>query len=156
MHRKLKIAFAALAISAGFAGQAQAATSTVRLHTAADTSKSLSDTPSGVTSMIRTSSTDLNQKWVKTDTNSGYATYRNVQTGRCLTGRSPVGFPVVTAQKCVAGATNQQWRLGVSGDFQLRLNGAIAFHNTAGNGTGVLMAQLFTNQANQKWHTHAA
>jgi Ricin-type beta-trefoil lectin domain len=156
MHRKLKIAFAALALSAGLAGQAQAATSTVRLHTAADTSRFLSDTASGVTSMNKSNPADANQKWVKTDTTSGYATYRNVQTGRCLTGRSPVGFPVVTAQRCVAGATNQQWRLGVSGDFQLRLNGAVAFHNTAGNGTGVLMTQLFTNQANQKWHTHPA
>ena len=56
----------------------------------------------------------------------------------------------------MAGATNQQWRLGVSGDFQLRLNGLVAGkHNTAGNQTGVLMS-LFTSQNNQKWHTHAA
>jgi hypothetical protein len=40
MHRKLKIAVATLAIGAGFAGQAQAATSTIRLHTQADTTKS--------------------------------------------------------------------------------------------------------------------
>ena len=155
MHRKLKIAFAALAISAGLAGQAQAATSTVRLHTQADTTKNLSDTPSGVTSMLKNNSSDLAQKWRKTDTNSGYATYTNVKTGRCLTGRGIQGFPVVTAEKCVAGATKQQWRLGVSGDFQLRLNGLVAKHNTAGNASGVLMS-LFTNQANQKWHTHAA
>ena len=155
MHRKFKIAFAALALSAGFAGQAQAATSTVRLHTAADTTKSLSDTPSGVTSMNQTLTSDLNQKWRKTDTNSGYATYTNVATGRCLTGRSLQGFPVVTAEKCIVGATKQQWKLGVSGDFQLRLNGLVAKHNTAGNGSGVLMS-LFTAQSNQKWHSHAA
>jgi hypothetical protein len=64
-------------------------------------------------------------------------------------------LPVVAAEKCVAGATNQQWRLGVSGDFQLRLNGLVAKHNTAGMGTGVLMS-FFTAQSNQKWHTHAA
>ena len=155
MHRKLKIAFAAMAISAGFAGQAQAATSTVRLHTAADTTRFLSDTPSGVVSMNKNNTADLNQRWRKTDTNSGYAVYRNVKTGRCLTGRGLQGFPVVTSQTCVAGATNQQWRLGVSGDFQLRLNGLVAKHNTAGNQTGVLMS-LFTSQNNQKWHTHAA
>jgi ricin-type beta-trefoil lectin protein len=154
MHRKFKIAFAALALSAGFAGQAQAATSTVRLHTAADTTKSLSDTASGVTSMNKTVTTDLNQKWRKTDTTSGFATYTNVKTGRCLTGRGLQGFPVVTSERCTGG-TNQQWKLGVSGDFQLRLNGLAAKHNTAGNGSGVLMS-LFTAQANQKWHTHAA
>jgi hypothetical protein len=37
MHRQLKVAIAALVVSAGLAGQAEAATSTVRLHTAADT-----------------------------------------------------------------------------------------------------------------------
>ena len=154
MHRKIKIAFAALALSAGFAGQAQAATSTVKLHTAADTTRFLSDTASGVTSMNKANASDPLQKWRKTDTTSGYATYTNLSTGRCLTGRGLQGFPVVTSEKCKVGATNQQWRLGVSGDFQLRLNGLVASHNTAGNGTGVLMA-LFTAKPNQKWHTHA-
>jgi hypothetical protein len=154
MHRKIKIAFAALALSAGFAGQAQAATSTVRLHTAADTTRFLSDTASGVTSMNKANASDPLQKWRKTDTTSGYATYTNLSTGRCLTGRGLQGFPVVTSEKCISGATKQQWRLGVSGDFQLRLNGLVASHNTAGNGTGVLMA-LFTATPNQKWHTHA-
>jgi hypothetical protein len=59
----------------------------------------------------------------RTDTNSGYATYTNKSTGRCLTGRSPVGFPVVTAEKCIPSATKQQRRFGVAKDFQLRLNG---------------------------------
>jgi hypothetical protein len=155
MHRKLKIAVAALAISAGFAGQAQAATSTVRLHTSADTTRFLSDTASGVTTMAKSNSADLNQRWLKSDTNSGFATYQNVQTGRCLTGRGLQGFPVVTSERCVAGALNQQWKLGVSGDFQLRLNGLVAKHNVAGNGTGVLMS-FFTGATDQKWHTHAA
>ena len=62
------------------------------------------------------------------------------------------GFRAVQIGTCT-GATNQQWRLGVSGDFQLRLNGLVASHNTAGNGTGVLMS-LFTAKPNQKWHTH--
>ena len=154
MIRKLTLAFATIALSAGLAGQAQAATSTVRLHTDADTTRYLSDTASGVTSMEKNSSSAL-QRWIKTDTNSGYATYKNKSTGRCLTGRGITGFPVVTAQKCVAGATNQQWRLNVTKDFQLRLNGAAMKHNTAGNGTGVLMA-LFNARNDMKWHTHAA
>ena len=152
MFRKLTLTVATLAISAGLAGQANAATSVVKLHTDADTTKFLSDTSSGVTSMVKSSTSDL-QRWIKTDTNSGYATYTNKSTGRCLTGRSPVGFPVVTAEKCVAGATKQQWRLGVSKDFQLRLNGAAMKHNIAGNGTGVLMA-LFNGRSDMKWHTH--
>lgn len=154
MFRKLTLAFATLAISAGLAGQANAATSTVRLHTDADTTRYLSDTASGVTTMDKSSSSAM-QRWIKTDTNSGYAVYKNKSTGRCLTGRGLQGFPVVTAQKCVVGATNQQWRLNVTKDFQLRLNGAAAKHNTAGNGTGVLMA-LFNGRNDMKWHTHPA
>jgi hypothetical protein len=93
------------------------------------------------------------QRWVKTDTTSGYATYRNVGTGRCLTGRGLTGFPVVTSQACVSGALNQQWRLNVTKDFQLRLNGAAARHNLVTN--GVLMA-LFNGKPEMKWHTHPA
>jgi hypothetical protein len=154
MIRKLTLTIATLAITAGLAGQANAATSVVKLHTDADTTRFLSDAASGVTTMAK-SSDDFSQRWIRTDTNSGYATYKNKKTGRCLTGRSIVGFPVVTAEKCVAGALNQQWRLNVTKDLVLRLNGAAAKHNTAGNGTGVLMA-LFNGQANMKWHTHAS
>jgi hypothetical protein len=152
MIRKLTLTAATLAISAGLAGQANAATSVVKLHTDADTTRFLSDTASGVTTMAK-SSDDFAQRWIRTDTSSGYATYTNKKTGRCLTGRSTVGFPVVTAEKCVAGALNQQWRLNVTKDLTLRLNGASAKHNTAGTGTGVLMS-LFNGQANMKWHTH--
>jgi hypothetical protein len=107
--------------------------------------------------MDKRSSTNPRQQWRKTDTDSGFATYTSVQSindgrPRCLTGRGLQGFPVVTAQACTGG-TNQQWKLGVSGDLKLRLNGLVAAHNVAGNGTGVLM-QFFTVQANQKWHTH--
>ena len=155
MIRKLTLTVATLAISAGLAGQANAATSVVKLHTDANTTRFLSDTASGVTTMAPSSATDPMQRWIKTDTSSGYATYKNKQTGRCLTGRGITGFPVVTAQKCEAGALNQQWRINVSKDFQLRLNGAAAKHNTAGSGTGVLMA-LFNGQNNMKWHTHSS
>ena len=153
--RTILIAISTLTAMLAFATSSNAATSTVRLHTDADTTKFLSDSSSGVTSMVKNNSTDLRQKWVRTDTNSGYATYRNVATGRCLTGRGLTGFPVVTAEACKTGALNQQWRLNVTKDFQLRLNGAAAKHNTAGNGTGVLMA-LFNARNDMKWHTHPA
>jgi hypothetical protein len=73
---------------------------------------------------------------------------------RCRTGRGLQGFPLVTAEPCVPGSAKQQWRLGVSGDFQVRLNGLVATVNSANN-TGVLM-QFFTAKPDQKWHTHPA
>jgi hypothetical protein len=152
MFRTLTLALTTLAVSAGLAGSAHAATTTVKLHTDADTTRFLTDGASGLASMDKTS-TDPSQRWLRTDTNSSYATYKNVKTGRCLTGRSTVGFPVVSVQKCVPGALNQQWRLNVTKDLQLRLNGAAAKHNTAGNATGVLMA-LFNGRNDMKWHLH--
>ena len=71
------------------------------------------------------------------------------------TGRGITGFPVVTSEACKPGALNQQWRLNVTKDLQLRLNGFAAKHNLAGNGTGVLMA-LFNGRPEMKWHTHPA
>ena len=155
MQRKLAAAFAALAMSATLAGTADAATTTLRLHTQADTTKFMSDSGSGIVTMAKNDTSDAKQKWRRTDTSSGYATYLNLGTNRCLTGRGIQGFPVVTAEKCVSGALNQQWRLGVSGDLQLRLNGLVAKHNTVGNATGVVMS-FFQSATNQKWHTHPA
>jgi hypothetical protein len=152
MQRKLAAAVAAIALSAT---TADAATTTLRLHTQADTTRFMSDSSSAIVTMAKNDTSDARQKWRRTDTTSGYATYRNVGTGRCLTWRGIQGFPVVSAEMCVAGALNQQWRLGVSGDLQLRLNGLVAKHNTAGNGIGVVMS-LFQAASNQKWHTHPA
>jgi len=107
--------------------------------------------------MSRIVAGDPSQQWRKTDTSLGFATYVNVKTGNCLTGRGITGFPVVTVEKCFAGNTRQEWRLGVSGDFQLRANGLIAQVNLSSpNQTGVVMGGIFTNQPNQKWHTHPA
>ena len=152
--RTILIAISTLTAMLAFATSSNAATTTVKLHTDADTTRFLAESASGLASMDKTS-TDASQRWRKTDTNSGYATYRNVKTGRCLTGRGLQGFPVVTVEKCVTGALNQQWRLNVTKDFQLRLNGAAAKHNIAGNGTGVVMA-LFNARPEMKWHTHPA
>jgi hypothetical protein len=164
LPRKLGVALTGLAAAAALAvpmaGQADAASSTVLLHTQTTIPKLLTDNPNGLVTMEQAPlGGNLNQRWVKTDTSSGYATYSSVSSinagkPRCLTGRGLQGFPVVTAEFCVPGATKQQWRLGVSGDFQLRLNGLVAGVNSANN-TGVLM-QFFTVQPDQKWHTHAA
>jgi hypothetical protein len=160
MRPKFKIALVTLALGAGLAGQAQAATSTVRLHTKADTTRFLSDSASGVTTMAKSKSTDPAQKWRKVDTELGYATYSSLKTiqdgrPRCLTGRGAIGFNLITTEKCVPGALNQQWRLGVGGEFKLRLNGLAAKHNTGGIGVNAVMS-FFQAQFNQNWHTHAA
>jgi hypothetical protein len=153
--KTILIAISALAAMLALATSANAATTTVRLHTDGDLSKFLADTATGIASMQKTNSSDTAQRWFRTDTTSGYATYKNVKTGRCLTGRGITGFPVVSVETCRTGATNQQWRLNVTKDLQLRLNGAAAKHNLAGNGTGVLMA-LFNGRPEMKWHTHPA
>lgn len=53
--------------------------------------------------MSRIVAGDPSQQWRKTDTSLGFATYVNVKTGNCLTGRGITGFPVVTVEKCFAG-----------------------------------------------------
>ena len=156
MIRKLILAAATVAMTTTLATSAEAATTTVRLHTQGDLSKFLADPGVGITSMVKSNASDPAQKWIRTDTDSGYATYRNAKfPDRCLTGRGIEGFPVVSVEKCQPGATRQQWKLGVSGDLQLRLNGLVAKHNLAGNGMGVLMS-FFQNRPEQKWHTHPA
>lgn len=128
------------------AGTASAATSTVKLRNQATGTKLMTKDASGLASMKAPGA--ANQTWTKTDTSSGYATYR-IGTG-CLTGRGLQGFPVVTVEKCVAGATKQQWRKGVSGDLQLRLNGLVAEVNTA-SAANLLRMAFFTAKPNQKW-----
>ena len=61
----------------------------------------------------------------------------------------------MTVERCVAGNTAQQWRLGVSGDLQLRKNGLVAEVNTASASLGVRMA-FFQVKPNQKWFRRAA
>jgi hypothetical protein len=163
LSRRLGVALtgcaAAAALAVPMAGQADAATSTVLLHTQTTIPKLLTDNPSGVVTMEPAPlGGNRNQRWIKTDTSNGFATYASVSSidagkPRCLTGRGLQGFPVVTAEPCISGASKQQWRLGVSGDFQLRLNGLVAGVDSADN-RGVLM-QFFAAGPDQKWHTHA-
>src|SRR4051812_15448534 len=107
------IALVALALTAALSvtTSANAATTQVKLRNQATGVKLMTKDASGLVSMKNPGA--ANQVWTKTDTDSGYATY-SIGTG-CLTGRGVQGFPVVTVEKCVAGATKQQWRKGVSG-----------------------------------------
>jgi hypothetical protein len=154
LSRKLGVALTGLAAAAALAvpmaGQADAATSTVLLHTETTIPKLLTDNASGIVTMEQAPlGGHVNQRWVKTDTSGGYATYTSVSSinagkPRCLTGRGLQGLPVVTAESCPRGSTKQQWRLGVSGDFSLRGDGLVAGVNAANN-KGVLM-QFFTGK----------
>jgi len=149
------VLLAGLLTAGALASQADAATTKVRMHTQADTTRFLAEDPSGLTSMHQPNVSEERQKWFQTTTSAGFAIYKNAQTGHCLTGRGLQGAPVVTAEKCItSGSTaKQEWKLGVSGDLQLRLNGLVAEVNPA-NLTGVRMA-FFTVKPNQKWHTHS-
>lgn len=144
--RKLAIVVTALIAGATIAAPANAATTQVKLRNQATGTKLLTKDASGLASMKPAGA--ANQTWTKTDTNSGYATY-SIGTG-CLTGRGVSGFPVVTVERCIPGATKQQWRKGVSGDLQLRLNGFVAEVDTGSSANQVKMA-FFAARPNQRW-----
>src|SRR5690242_4789790 len=120
--RKLARAFggfaAVAALAVPLAGQADAAGSTVLLHTQTTIPKLLTHNASGLVTMQPAPlGGNANQRWVKTDAGGGYATYASVSSidagkPRCLTGRGLQGAPVVTAESCVPGSAKQQWRLG--------------------------------------------
>ena len=144
--RRIAFLFIGLVAVLALAGPANAATSQVKLRNLATGTKLMTKDASSLVSMKNAGA--ANQIWTKTDTNSGYATY-SIGTG-CLTGRGLQGFPVVTVEKCIAGATKQQWRKGVSGDLQLRLNGLVAEVNTASAANQLRMA-FFQVKPNQRW-----
>ena len=152
MLRRISTAFVALGVTgillAAMTAPANAATSTVKLRNQATGTKLLTKDAGVLTSMKTPSTTGANQIWLKKDVSSGYATY-SIGTS-CLTGRGLQGFPVVTVEACVAGKLSQQWRKGVSGDLQLRLNGLVAEVNTSNPIFGVRMS-FFTAQPNEKW-----
>ncbi len=144
--RRIVLVLTGLVAVLALAGPANAATSNVKLRNQATGTKLMTKDPSGLVSMKNAGA--ANQIWTKTDTTGGYATYSQGES--CLTGRGVQGFPVVTVERCIPGATKQQWRKGVSGDLQLRLNGLIAEVKTTSAANQVQMA-FFTARPNQKW-----
>jgi hypothetical protein len=140
---------AAVALAVPMADQASAATTTVKIQSDATGSQRLNRLGTAVPRMITAIGTS--SKWLRTDTSSGYATYRSVTQDVCLTGRQSLqGLNVVTVEKCVPGSFQQQWRLGVARDFQLRLNGLSAEVNLANPDRPLRMA-LFTGKPHQKF-----
>ena len=80
--RRLGIAAAALAASAALAGQADAATSTVRLHTKADFTRYLTESGSLLAQMAKDDPASLSQRWIKTDVAGTFSTLTNVRMAR--------------------------------------------------------------------------
>ena len=147
MIRKIAVLLAGLAVLLVIAGPASADTTQVKLRVLQATgTKLMTREPSSLISMKTAGA--ANQIWTRTDVAGGFATY--AQGTLCLTGRSLQGFPLLTAQKCVPGAKNQQWRLGVSGDLQLKLNGLVAEVKTSSAALQVQMA-FFVFKPNQRW-----
>ncbi len=62
MQRKLAAAFAALAMSAALATTADGATTTLRLHTQADTTRFMSDSASGIVTMAKNDTADAKRR----------------------------------------------------------------------------------------------
>lgn len=144
--RRVALMLTGLAVVLALAGPANAATSKVKLRNQATGTKLMTREASSLISMKPAGA--ANQIWTRTDTTAGFATYS--QGNLCLTGRGITGFPLLTAEKCIAGATKQQWRKGVSGDLALRLNGLVAEVNIASGAQNVRMA-FFVAKPNQKW-----
>jgi hypothetical protein len=149
--RRITFLLLGLTAALALAGPANAATSQVKFRNQVTGSKLMTKEASGLVSM-KTAGLP-GQIWTKTDTTLGYATYS--QGTGCLTGRGLQGAPVVTVEHCTVGNTAQEWRLGPTGDLQLRKNGLVAEVNTANASLRVQMA-FFAVKPNQKWFRLAA
>jgi hypothetical protein len=149
--RRIAILLTGLVAVLAIAGPANAASSNVKFRNQATGAKLMTKEASGLVAMKNPGLPG--QVWLKTDTSSGYARYS--QGTGCLTGRGLQGAPVVTVERCVTGNLAQEWRLGVSGDLQLRKNGLVAEVNTA-SASNLLRMAFFTVKPNQKWFRAAA
>jgi hypothetical protein len=155
-------AAAAAALAVPMAGQAEAASTTVRLHTLANTGESM--VPGfGFAFMQKTDVTSSNQKWIKTDKGLGFAEYRSkFNPSLCLsrpplTGGGSLIGKLVRIDPC-DGSFNQQWRLGNINEFQHRATGLIVEVDLNDSAHAPKMTQLVSPplKANQFWHVHPA
>jgi hypothetical protein len=153
---------AAAALAVPMAGQADAATSVVRLHTQANTGHFLSNVSGSAFSPFASSSDDR-QRWIKTDKVNGFAEFRNFQDQSVCLDRPPLtnGGSLIgkfLSVRACNGSTSQQWKINPSGDFQQRSSGLIAQVDLANVNQAVKLAQIPLGALlpEQKWHTHAA
>jgi len=137
---------AAIALAAPLAGQADAATKTVRLEPLAKAGQSLRSSGSQVNLAPTGSGND--QRWVKTDVGFGFATYRSVATERCL--QSTSGSFLASTAPCT-GSSAQQWSRGFSNDKRIenRLSRrALTFNPSSFT---QIVADFFAAKPGQRW-----
>jgi hypothetical protein len=145
-----------LAIAVPMAGQADAATTVVRLHASTATGESLQG-PSFFGTSVFLASTNLNasnQKWVKTNVGGGYATYRSLSGTNqpmCLAASSLSSRPF--AAICNPNSFAQQWTRGFVNDGRIENRSTLTALTRQPN--GVLEVRfLGGGQVGQNWHEH--
>jgi len=151
---------AAAALMLPMAAQADAATTTVRLHAATATGESLTG-PGIFGTIVALTPTNVNasnQKWQKTDVNGVYATYKlvsSIGTSRelCLAASSTNTRPF--AALCNPSSFSQQWTRGFVNDGRIENRATFKVLTRQPTGT-VEMRFLGGGQVGQNWHEHAA
>jgi hypothetical protein len=151
---------ATLAVVVPVAGQAEAATTTVRLHASTATGESLQG-PSFNGTTVNLAPTNVNssrQKWQKTDVGGGFATYKLVSSigssrEMCLAASSANPRPF--AAICNPSSTSQQWTRGFTNDG--RFDNRASLRSLTRLSSGVVeMRFRGGGQVGQNWHEHAA
>ena len=150
-----------LAIAVPMAGQADAATTTVRLHASTATGESLQGPLSAFGTSVSLAPTNVNasrQKWQKTDVGGGFATYKLVSTiglsnQMCLS--ASVGNTRPFLAICNPASKNQQWTRGFTNDGRFDNRATLTSLTRQSNGT-VEMRFRGGGQVGQNWHEHAA
>jgi hypothetical protein len=150
-----------LAVAVPMASQAEAATTTVRLHASTATGESLTGPLSAFGTSESLAPTNVNasrQKWIKTDVGGGFATYKLASTvglnnQMCLS--ASVGNTRPFLAICNAASKNQQWsRVFINvGRFDNRVT--LTSLTRQPNGT-VELRFRGGGQVGQNWHEHAA
>ena len=152
---------AMLALAVPMVGQADAATTTVRLHASTATGESLTGPLSAFGTSVSLAPTNVNasrQKWQKTDVGGGFATYKLVSTigtsrEMCLS--AAIGNTRPFLAICNASSRNQQWTRGFINDGRFDNRATLTSLTRQPNGT-VEMRFRGGGQVGQNWHEHAA
>jgi hypothetical protein len=152
---------ATLALAVPMVGQAEAATTTVRLHASTATGESLTGPISAFGTSVSLAPTNVNasrQKWQKTDVGGGFATYKLVSTiglskQMCLS--AAVGNTRPFLAICNPASKNQQWTRGFTNDGRFDNRATLTSLTRQSNGT-VELRFRGGGQVGQNWHEHAA
>jgi hypothetical protein len=136
------------------AGQADAATKTVRVANFAAPGKSLSTFAGNQVNMSTARST-ANQKWTKTDVAfvPGFGTFSSYSNaGRCLEMASAFSSLVIT-QPCNPSRSGQQWTRGFLGDGRIENRLTLRSLTVVPGGIGAfpVKGDFFAGQLAQKW-----